>query len=220
MSKMKKCILCKKLNVWDEKPGFYCPVVAKVICVGKHWDMCKECWEKVDSEKWVWGPDSTFAKVQKMYWKLYSSYGVPRKGKGGPLCLWYSVRPPPEEYSEEQFIARISKFVNSVCITRGVYTFEWKYEGGTLRNGIHCHMLLYGSEKRINFHINRQKEKMFNLCKKQKWWITDLEIVKDKIDYMQGDTLDDDKNKEKLLDKQSRVELGLKDLIYIKCESV
>ncbi len=211
---MEKCINCLDRKIMDDYEGYYFAPKNGIINVGKHWDLCRICHTE------AWGDPYEFDMMRKKYWKKYSSYGILKKSKGVPLCLWYSVRPPPEEYTDNKFIERISKFVNSVCITRGVYTFEWKYEGGTLRSGIHCHMLLYGSEKRINFHINRQKEKMFNLCKKQKYWINDLEIIKDKMDYIQGETLDDDKNKEKLLDKQSRIELGLDDLIYINCESL
>lgn len=215
---MGKCLNCKKDEFWKENPGFYSVRDNKRICVGKHWDLCKICWEEMHG---AYTCMSVFSEYQKnKYWKKYSSYGELRKSKGGPLCLWYSVRPPPEEYTDDKFIERISKFVNSVCITRGVYTFEWKYQGGGIRNGIHVHMLLYGSEKRINFHINRQKDKMFNLTKKQKFWIYDEEIIQDKLDYITGDTLDDEKNKEKLLDKQSRIEVGVADPIYIKCESV
>ncbi len=185
----------------------------------KHWDLCDGCYTDCFSAAAIPNADVLH---QKEYFKKYSTYGVLKnKSKGGPLGLWYSVR-PKEGIDEQQFVKRIKKFLSSVSIEKAAYTFEWKYkqnQGGTLRFGIHCHMLLFGKMKQVNFHIKRQKEAYFNLNEKQKFWIYDKEILQDKIDYMSGSTLDSEKNKEKALDKKSRVSIGLDEgTIYYNCD--
>ncbi len=199
------CLNCEKEEVWDGKRlnGE----------IQRNWDLCKNCYDQ------IWKNLDSIIMYQKNYWKIYKSYGIKKeKSQGGPLCLWYSVR-PSEGIDELDFVDRIKKFISSCCIIKAIYQFEWKYEkniqGGTLRNGIHCHMLIFGKIKRVNFHIERQKEKYFNLNKKQKFWIYEKELIADKIDYLQGRTLSNEKNEEKLLDIETRKELGLLDP-YVK----
>jgi len=187
----------------------------------KHWDLCNNCYTECFSSAAL--PDAD-VEHQKVYFKKYKTYGVLKdnKSKGGPLGLWYSCR-PNEGIDEKQFVKRIEKFLSSVSIEKAAYTFEWKYkqneQGGTLRFGIHCHMLLFGKMKQINFHIKRQKELYWNLNNKQKFWIYDKEIFQDKLDYMSGDTLDSEKNKEKALDVKSRLAIGLNEgTIYSNCD--
>lgn len=186
----------------------------------KHWDLCNDCFSECFSTGGIPGADELH---QKEYFKKYKSYGILKnQSKGGPLGLWYSCR-PKEGIDEKQFVKRINKFLSSVSVEKAAYTFEWKYkqneQGGTLRFGIHCHMLLFGKMKQINFHIKRQKEAYFNLNEKQRFWIYDKEILQDKLDYMSGDTLDFEKNKEKALDKKSREAIGLEEgTIYLNCD--
>ena len=83
-------------------------------------------------------------------------------------ALWYSVSPPrgdPYKMTDGlSFIKRMEKFFKSVSIEKAVWAFEWKYKGGPLEYyGIHCHCLIFGSQKKLNWHIQRQKEKYFNL---------------------------------------------------------
>jgi len=177
----------------------------------KYWDLCEECYCTFDENA------TLFKDYQnKVYWKKYKKYGLKPKA---PVCLWYSVR-PPDDIDEREFIKRIEKFIKSEIITKAEYTYEWKYKERK-RYGIHCHMLLWGKLSRINQHIMRQKERYFKLClKKQKFWIYDDEILKDKRDYVSGITLDDLKNIDKEMDKESRKILGLPNTLYKECDFV
>ena len=113
----------------------------------------------------------------------------------------------------------MAKFVSTNSITKGKYTFEWKYPDRCAdykdRHSIHFHGLLYGNIGKINFHIKRQPERWFNLNPKQKFWIYNEEDYKDKLEYIDGNTQSEIKNNEKRLDKLSREELGLPNVIEI-----
>lgn len=171
----------------------------------KYWDLCGECYCTLMNNSIL------FAEYQKkIYFKKYKKYGLKPQV---PVCLWYSVR-PPDDIDERKFIKRIEKFIKTEIITKAEYTYEWKYKDKK-RYGIHCHMLLWGKLARLNQHINRQKERYFKLClKKQKFWIYDEDILKDKRDYVNGITLDDLKNIDKEMDKESRKFLGIPNTLY------
>ncbi len=174
----------------------------------KTWSLCLPCYINIFEGDSMITYD-TYKQFRNKYFKTFEKYGVLKAKAKVPICLWYSVR-PPEGTDEKKFIERMKKFMKSKSISKGHYQFEWKYDKDLKnRHGIHCHMLLYGTVKQINFHIKRQKEKYFNLSKKQKFWIYDREIVKDKEDYMEGDTNDEEKNAEKEEDKKTRIKFGL-----------
>ena len=183
------------------------------------WDLCLKCHHKIapNDGGWPWAKRD-YEFFMKKYWKKYQQYGILKPVKKKAICLWYSVR-PPNEIDEDDFIKRMEKFIESNSITKGFYTFEWKYpdkcKDHRQRHSIHFHGLLYGVMGKINFHIARQKEKYFHLNKKQKFWIYDEEDIQDKLDYIQGRTIDQTKNAEKHLDKLSRKSLGMADVIEI-----
>lgn len=175
----------------------------------KYWDLCEECYCTFDENALL------FKDYQdKVYWKKYKKYGIK---PAIPECLWFSCR-PPHDIDEREFIKRIEKFIKSETIKKAEYSFEWKYKDNK-RYGIHCHMLLWGGKDwcKVNQHISRQKERYFKLClKEQKFWIypKDKHLINEKRDYVNGITLDDDKNIDKQLDKESRKILGLPDTLY------
>ena len=214
---------------WDSNDGNregskYCGGYDTFYTGSQMWDLCLDCFKLLlpndpDDEKarhYSWWYLEEFKRNK--YFKKYSSYGILKPVKKKALCLWYSVRPPPGT-DEQWFIKRMRKFVDSNSIMKGVYTFEWKYPDKCTdhkqRHSIHFHALLYGVMGKINFHIARQSENWFHLNKKQKFWIYDEEDIKDKLDYIQGKTIDQYKNEEKKLDKLSREELGLANVIEI-----
>lgn len=209
---------------WDDWDP---PAPTETIEIYKFWDLCLSCWKRIRPEmrRESMGHWDLEVKFKKKYFEKYESYGVLKKVKMKPICLWYSVRPPNNMYTEREFIQRMEKFVGSIYITKGLYTFEWKYPNRCVnykqRHSIHFHGLLYTkSMGALNQHIKRQPERYFNLIKdpkkqKQKFWIYTKEDYQDKIDYMNGKTEDEVKNDEKELDKESRKELGLKDVIEI-----
>lgn len=187
------------------------PIVGQLYCCDdknniKFWDLCDECYCTLMFNA------TLFRDYQiKVYFKKYKRYGVKPKV---PVCLWYSVR-PPHDIDEREFINRIKKFIKSKLIKKAEYTFEWKYKDNKKRYGIHCHMLLWGKLSVINQHISRQQERYFKLnLKEQKFWIYDQSILKDKQDYVNGITLDDNKNIEKEMDRNSRKILGIPNTLY------
>ena len=191
---------------------------------GRHWNLCVDCYPEV----WGKGVDCWESIChQKQYFKHFEKYGKLKNSankKNDFIALWYSVSPPRgDPYKIEEglkFIKKIKKFVTSKSIKKAVLQFEWKYKGGPLDfYGIHCHMLLWGERKKINWHISRQKERYFNLNDKQKFYIYDSELIDDKISYFTGGTLSDEKNKEKEWDKQTRVKHGLSES-HISVENV
>lgn len=140
-------------------------------------------------------------------------------------ALWYSVSPPrgdPYKMAEGlDFVRKMDKFFKSVSIEKAIWTYEFKYKGGPLEfYGIHCHSLIFGQQKKINWHIARQTEKYFNLNDSQKFVIYegDEELIKDKIDYFTGKTWEEGKNEEKAWDKNTREEHGLKQIYFKKCD--
>ena len=158
------CTKCHGLNLGD--PG-------DLIC-----EVCQKMLDQIDEEE---NPKSK---------------GTPCKKKEF-LALWYSVSPPRvDPYIIEDgkdFVKRMNKFFNSMAVEKAIWTYEWKYKGDPLGfHGIHCHSLIYGTARKINWHISRQKEKWFNLNKKQKFVIykNDEELVQDKVSYFVGDTWD------------------------------
>lgn len=226
---IRKCLNC------EIRPMLLEPT-SKLICEGfageeddryytgsKLWDLCLDCHYKLAPNEAGMQMNGYWNRVgydifMKKYWKIYQSYGILKPVKKKAICLWYSVR-PPNEIDEEEFIKRMEKFIESNSITKGFYTFEWKYPDKCTdhrqRHSIHFHGLLYGVMGKVNFHIARQKEKYFHLNKKQKFWIYDEEDIQDKLDYIQGRTIDQTKNAEKHLDKLSRKSLGMADVIEI-----
>lgn len=142
-------------------------------------------------------------------------------------ALWYSVSPPrgdPYKMTDGMdFVKKMEKFFNSVSIEKAIWAFEFKYKGGPLQfYGIHCHCLLFGSLKKLNWHIQRQREKFFNLNPEQRFVIYegDEELIKDKIDYFSGKTFDETKNEEKEWDKKTREKHGLKQVYFKNCDFV
>ena len=140
-------------------------------------------------------------------------------------ALWYSVSPPrgdPYKMTEGlNFVKKMEKFFKSVSIEKAIWTFEFKYKGTPLEYyGIHCHCLLFGSLKKLNWHITRQQEKYFNLNPEQRFVIYegDEELIKDKIDYFTGKTFDDQKNQEKEWDKVTREKHGLEQVYFKNCD--
>lgn len=187
---------------------------------GRYWDLCEDCYKYIlpDNEEITMEGWRIKIAFKKKYFEKYEKYGILKKIKLKAICLWYSVR-PPNGIDEREFINRMKKFVGTNSITKGYYTFEWKYPDKCAdykqRHSIHFHGLLYGIMGKINFHIARQPEKWFNLNKKQKFWIYNEDDVNDKLDYIQGITISELKNNEKKLDKLSRKELGLENVIEI-----
>ncbi len=142
------------------------------------------------------------------------------------LCLWYGVRAPEENDRpgpslDDEFYKKIHKFIKSDSINKAVFNFEWKYDEDGHRYGIHSHMLLFGDITKIKFHIKRQRDKMFNLNKKQLQDIKDEEVIGDKLNYMNGDIFcdtDEVKVEEKKLDKKIRSINGWEDWETKNCD--
>lgn len=182
----------------------------------KHWNLCQLCYDK------IWrGCDvapGVIIEFQKLYFKWFKKYGELRlskpRSKAPFLALWYSVSPPrvePYKITDGHiFIEKINKFLKARCIVKAIIQYEWKYHDTEDEfYGIHCHMLLFGERGRLNWHIARQKDPMYNLNEKQKWFVYDKKLMMDKINYFSGETWDDNKNREKKWDKKTRVLHGL-----------
>ena len=229
MEELEICINCEKNNVMKEYVRWEDPFTEQFenieerefYTVIKFWSLCLRCYKKIMPDYDSKSVDHYYIQLEfkKKYFEKFEKYGVLKKIKKKPICLWYSVR-PPNGTDEDEFINRMNKFVGTNSITKGKYTFEWKYPDKCAdykqRHSIHFHGLLYGTIGKVNFHIKRQPERWFNLNPtKQKFWIYNEEDLKDKLDYIDGKTLDETKNNEKRLDKLSRAELGLPNVIEI-----
>lgn len=141
-----------------------------------------------------------------------------KKEKKSCKYIWYSVRPgnnpmnthyKKNYYGRLQFKKRIDKFLSCSQIKDYIYTFEWKYDkrGDPIDDTIHCHMIIEpfpNMLKYINTHINRQGESFWTLNKEQKYIIYEdnKSVTLDKLDYIDGKTFCDEKNKEKANDKR------------------
>ena len=192
----------------------------------KHWDLCDSCYTECFSSAGI--PNADIAH-QKEYFKKYKSYGILKESKNKKIfAIWYGVSPTRgDPYKFEDglaFIKRIKKFAKAKVIKDCKFAFEWKYKGGPLNfHGIHVHMLLFGDVGKIMQHINRQPEPMFNLNiteKKDKGqciWLYSQEKVDDKVRYFSGDTLDEEKNKEKEWDIKTREKHNIPN-IFNKCD--
>jgi len=182
MSKYVSCNLCYEgLNIDDKKPTW-----------------CDSCWDQeVQRLKYI-EDEILFLAGHK-------------KPKETNECrwLWYSVRPGAGDNikNERAFKKRIDKFLNVKAVEDFIYCFEWKWANGeVIPHSLHCHMLIKPVAKKVKYlnqHIDRQREKYFNLNKNQRYYIykDNENVARDKLDYMMGKTWDSDKNTEKCLDK-------------------
>ncbi len=192
-------------------------------------DWCTKCWE-LEKEKHLEeikrGPEFMCCDINKCI--ICRNNKIKKKNNKKKFsALWYSVSPPrgdPYKMTDGlSFIKKMEKFFHSVSIEKAVWAFEWKYKGGPLEYyGIHCHCLLFGSQKKLNWHIQRQKEKYFNLNPEQRFVIYegDEELIKDKINYFTGETFDDNKNTEKEWDKLTREKHSIKNIYFKNCDLV
>ncbi len=230
MEELEICLNCEKNKTMTEPHTFeignYCELELEkdeqefIHTNERYWSLCFDCYKKIQPDNESTSVNHFHNQIQfkKKYFEKFEKYGILRKIKKTPICLWYSVR-PPNGTDEDMFIKRMAKFVSTNSITKGKYTFEWKYPDRCAdykdRHSIHFHGLLYGNIGKINFHIKRQPERWFNLNPKQKFWIYNEEDYQDKLEYIDGNTQSETKNNEKRLDKASRQELGLPNVIEI-----
>ncbi len=199
------------INVGQKKEEIWC-------------DKCDEILEKKHREEVF---NNGYICMNTKSCKICTEYIAKNKKKSKKKfeALWFSVSPPrvdPYKMSDGMiFVKRMEKFFQSNGIERAIWTFEWKYKGTPLsEHGIHCHCLIFGIQKKINWHIQRQKEKYFNLNKEQRFVIynDDQELVLDKIKYFIGDTFDEKKNLEKMWDRGTRQRHNIRNTYFKKCD--
>lgn len=102
----------------------------------------------------------------------------------------------------------IKTLLKTKFITNYAYSFEWRnHEQET---GLHCHLILLGQVKYITRHLSTRKgpytqlNKKFNTVK-----LYPMDYIKDKLDYIQGNTWDESKSSKKELDTLLRVKYNL-----------
>lgn len=206
-----KYLLSNKENNWEYlKLGYD----YKLSCdmnrpCARHIFVCANCQAETDKE---------WAEFEAKQEALQNQNHDVKKRKHDTIALWYGVSPPRDKKDKKdnfdedrKFIKKWEKFISANCIEKAIYNFEWKYDKGG-PYGIHVHSLIYANNlTKVKQHIKRQKDKMFNLNKKQLREIKCEDIIKDKIAYFQGETFSEDKNLEKSRDKSQRKIYNLED---------
>ncbi len=149
-----------------------------------------------------------FNALHNKLWNL-----TPASSKKAAQVLFITFNP------KENDINKLKEYINIVLktihISKYVYNFEWRnHEQET---GLHCHMLLDGNLGKITQHLTRTKHKFNGRIDGSKgnnpgnykipksWW-------QDKINYMNGETEDEEKNQKKKLDKKLRKKNNLLDI--------
>ena len=200
------CLKCAKFCVCDEP---------------RHWKLCMGCYNKMFGLCNI-AEEFSYAEIdayKKKFWSIYKEYPIDNilKEKFTMKGIALGLRPPANDpvikngtdpRGHKGLDKRIEKFLQAKCIKKAIYTYEWKWDDD-MPYGLHAHLILIGDIKHINQHINRQKEKWFNLNPQQRVPILNGEILKDKINYIMGNTWEEDKNEEKLKDKNYRRKLGI-----------
>lgn len=199
------CLKCEKNDVCNEP---------------RHWKLCRGCYDRMFCRC---DPIDEFSYAEidaykKKFFKIYKHYGEDNvlHEKFTDKGVWLGIRPAlgdpvlrhgQDPHGHKCFAERIDKFLQAKCIKKALYNFEWKWDDD-MPYGLHSHLILIGDVKHINQHINRQKEKWWNLNPQQRHPILTEECLIDKIKYMNGETFDEDKNEEKEKDKAYRRKLG------------
>lgn len=213
---LEKCERCILIDGWDD--NFPCNCTRKDPETGKGWRMsCCPC------------GNSEFAEGQENY-EICDFTGYRCRGQKIPCdcyknlkayrdnnpctckyeditpCLWATIR-PPGDVPEILFIDRLRKVMKSSLIIRGFLSFEWKHNDQE-NKGIHAHIWAEEDLRRIKYHIKRSC-KGWNTKNKtcpRKWF-------EEKLDYVNGITWDDEKDKMKQkLDVERRNELGMENV--------
>ncbi len=197
----------------------------------KNWE-CDNCYNgmNIDAAKPAWCDKCWCDKLlnDKLIEEEWATRVGYVKKKQRKVCkyLWYSVRPGPNNsFTDIKFKQRIDKLLSCKQIKNYIYCLEWKwgekggpFENDRIKDSIHAHIIIepeMNMIKYVNTHIDRQKEKFFNLNDKQRFYIYDEQksLLLDKLDYIDGITFDDNKNYEKAHDKQRMVNLFSKEHI-------
>lgn len=142
------------------------------------------------------------------------------KNKNKKDCYFITITCSKDGWNTKKFVQKVHKVFSSTCIERCIYNFEWRANDEDISHiswgGIHSHGWIDSYDKRkLNQHLRRLKN--------VKGIYVDIgffnkEYKKEKFDYMNGNTFNEEKDKLKLIDKKNRKDLGLKN-IYTKNEN-
>lgn len=177
----------------------------------------KKC--EYNYKKYLKSFEEDFLSAEKFYWQDYFANQpepeIQNKINLKKKCIFLTINFDNKNIKEKSYFTKIlRKILSWKCITEAHAAFEFRNDDEQQWYGCHLHVVCTGSIKHIKQNAKRFKGKFTQLCGKYHTLIEYYyhPYYKEKVEYISGETFDEQKNEHKEKDKFYRKKLELEDI--------